>query len=114
MTGGTALSEFYLGHRLSFDLDLFTSEEALILPISYQIEKTCPDFDMSATVTRRFASYVEFLISKGDEQCGFRLGSPFRFQSPQIAEIGIMVNDFQDIKVDKLLAYFGRAEPGCN
>lgn len=32
LTGGTALSEFYFGHRRSFDLDLFTSEKDLILP----------------------------------------------------------------------------------
>jgi len=25
LTGGTALAEFYLGHRKSFDLDLFTT-----------------------------------------------------------------------------------------
>ncbi len=29
LTGGTALAEFYLGHRYSFDLDLFTGEPAL-------------------------------------------------------------------------------------
>jgi len=27
LTGGTALSEFYLKHRLSEDIDLFTKEE---------------------------------------------------------------------------------------
>ncbi len=37
LTGGTALAEFYLGHRFSFDLDLFTAEEPLILPVSYQV-----------------------------------------------------------------------------
>jgi len=31
LTGGTALAEFYLHHRISFDLDLFTSENQLIL-----------------------------------------------------------------------------------
>lgn len=36
LTGGTALAEFYLGHRQSFDLDLFTTEERLIVPFSYQ------------------------------------------------------------------------------
>ncbi len=30
LTGGTALSEFYLGHRLSFDLDLFTNEHEML------------------------------------------------------------------------------------
>lgn len=27
LTGGTALSEFYLQHRLSYDIDLFTEKE---------------------------------------------------------------------------------------
>ena len=30
LTGGTALSVFYLAHRLSEDFDLFTSDEPLI------------------------------------------------------------------------------------
>jgi hypothetical protein len=35
LAGGTALAEYYFGHRLSVDLDLFTAEESLILPVSY-------------------------------------------------------------------------------
>jgi len=38
LAGGTALAEYYLGHRLSFDLDFFTGEASLVLPYSYQIE----------------------------------------------------------------------------
>ena len=34
LTGGTALAEFYLGHRRSLDLDLFTAEQGLIVPFS--------------------------------------------------------------------------------
>ncbi len=37
LAGGTALAEYYLGHRLSFDLDFFTGEATLILPQSYLI-----------------------------------------------------------------------------
>jgi len=33
------LAEFYLGHRKSFDLDLFTSEKELILPFSRILEE---------------------------------------------------------------------------
>lgn len=40
------MAEFYLGHRLSFDLDLFTSEASLILPISYEIEKLIASKDL--------------------------------------------------------------------
>ena len=41
LTGGTALAEYYLGHRLSIDLDFFTGVDNLILPTSYQIENAC-------------------------------------------------------------------------
>ena len=30
LAGGTALAEYYLGHRLSFDLDYFTGTENLV------------------------------------------------------------------------------------
>ena len=33
LTGGTALSEFYLKHRLSEDIDLFSEKEINTLPI---------------------------------------------------------------------------------
>lgn len=42
LTGGTGLAEFYLGHRVSFDLDLFTGEAGLVLPFSYRVEAACP------------------------------------------------------------------------
>ena len=34
LTGGTALAEFYLGHRLSSALDFFTAQAGLIIPFS--------------------------------------------------------------------------------
>ena len=56
LTGGTALTEFYLGHRLSFDLDLFTSDQELILPTSYQIEELFAASGLEVAIIRRFAS----------------------------------------------------------
>jgi predicted nucleotidyltransferase component of viral defense system len=38
LTGGTALTEFYLAHRKSFDLDIFTTEKALVIPFSRAFE----------------------------------------------------------------------------
>lgn len=113
LTGGTALAEYYLGHRLSFDLDLFTAEESLILPVSYQVEKMGAANDLSIAVIRRFNSYVEFLVKQENEslKIDLALDSPFRLAPLEQAEIGIKVNAFLDIKADKLLAYFGRAEP---
>lgn len=112
LTGGTALAEYYLGHRISLDLDFFTSVEDLILPVSYQLEKLSSP-TLQVTVIRRFATYVEFLVSDHQEnlKVDLALDSPFRFEQPILTREGIWVNDYQDLRVDKLLAYYGRAEP---
>lgn len=113
LAGGTALAEYYLGHRLSFDLDYFTGTENLVLPLSYQIETACQKRELSLKVMRRFSTFVELLVEKGDEslKIDLALDSPYRFDSPLISQHGIYVNDYPDLRVDKLLAYFGRSEP---
>jgi hypothetical protein len=113
LAGGTALSEYYLGHRLSFDLDYFTGTENLILPLSYQIETACPPKGISLKIIRRFSSFVELLVEKGGEslKIDLALDSPYRFEKPILSREGIFINDYRDLRVDKLLAYFGRAEP---
>ena len=113
LTGGTALAEFYLGHRTSYDLDFFTSQEPLILPFSYQIDALGQEHGIQVSVMRRFATYVEFTVRQGQEslRVDLALDSPFRFGQPHLSEHGIYVNPWQDLKVDKLLAYYGRAEP---
>jgi hypothetical protein len=65
------------------------------------------------SVTRRFTTYVEFLVARGDERLKVDLAqdSPFRLKPPVQTAIGICVSDLSDLKVDKLLAYYGRAEP---
>jgi len=113
LTGGTALAEYYLSHRLSFDIDLFTAEGELILPVSYQVQEKCSYRGLDISVTRRFASYVEFVLSQGENvlKVDLALDSPFRFEPPIETDLGVLVNDFQDLKIDKVLAYYGRAEP---
>lgn len=113
LAGGTALAEYYFGHRLSYDLDLFTAEGSLILPLSYQIEALGPQAGLGIAVMRRFASYVEFLVTQGDEKLKVDLAqdSPFRLQPLALVPDGIYVSSLADLCVDKLLAYYGRAEP---
>lgn len=59
LTGGTALAEFYLGHRKSFDLDLFTAEKGLIVPFSRVLEEKLKK-EFSVGVVRRFESFADF------------------------------------------------------
>jgi hypothetical protein len=113
LTGGTALAEFYLGHRLSYDLAFFTGIEGLVLPTSYEIEKLGSLFEFDITVTRRFTTYVEFTVGQAGEslRVDLALDSPFRFAPPFQSSHGVYVNNYQDLRVDKFLAYYGRAEP---
>jgi hypothetical protein len=113
LTGDTALAEYYLGHRLSYDLDLFTSEADLIVPFSYRLEQAAQSDGMQVVVVRRFASFVEFQISQGEDQLkiDLALDVSFRFAPTELSDTGVWVNDFQDIQTYKSLAFFGRAEP---
>ena len=112
LTGGTALADFYFGHRLSYDLDLFTTKKELVFPFSRVIEKKLKG-EFSINITRRFQTFVEFELSKKNEAVRIQLAydSPFRFAEPLKSDLGIKVNDYKDITVDKFLAFFGRAEP---
>ncbi|MDI6769381.1 MAG: nucleotidyl transferase AbiEii/AbiGii toxin family protein [Anaerolineales bacterium] len=113
LAGGTALAEYYFGHRLSFDLDIFTGVDGLVLPTSYQIEKVFAEHGLQIQVTRRFSSFAQFLFTQGQDSLKIDLAfdSPYRFEPPVLTETGVYVNDYADLRVDKLLAYFGRAEP---
>lgn len=113
LTGGTALAEYYLGHRLSYDLDFFTGMDELVQPVSFQLEKLAKKQSIDIQVVRRFSTYVEFMVSYQGERLkvDLALDSPFRFQPTLTCEPGFQVNNFTDLCVDKLLAYYGRAEP---
>lgn len=113
LTGGTALAEFYLGHRYSYDLDLFTTQAELVLPFSYQLEKRIKESDLQVSIVRRFTSFVQFLITQGTESLKVDLAydSPIRLATPEVSSLGIMVNDYLDLQADKTLAFFGRVEP---
>jgi len=113
LTGGTALAEFYLGHRLSYDLDLFTVKPDIILPFSRDMERRCHASGFQLNPIRRTHTFAEFNLKMEKEESKVELAydSPFRFKKPSATVYKINVNDYDDLIVDKLLAFFGRAEP---
>ena len=115
LTGGTALAEFVLGHRLSFDLDFFSGEQPLILPFSHSLEQAYRRAGWEVSVVRRFATFVEFLLARGGGKSWYvDLASRFPFQARNpclVSEYGVAVNGYKDLVADKVLAYYGRAEP---
>ena len=54
LTGGTALSEFYLRHRLSEDLDLFSEEEVKPGMIEAFLKKISPKLKVSKIIKEHY------------------------------------------------------------
>ena len=113
LTGGTALSAFYLYHRKSNDLDFFTSIEELILPFSIKLEETLRKKGIEVERRRGFHSFVELFVSSHNVSTVIHiaLDSPFRFEPPGVSEEfpELKVDSLPDLASNKLLALFGRA-----
>ena len=87
LTGGTALSRFYLAHRKSNDLDFFTSEEELIQPFSLKIEDVLDKAGLDVERKRGFRSFVELMVSaqSGSTIIHLALDSSFRLDPVIVA-----------------------------
>lgn len=111
LTGGAALVGFYLGHRETNDLDLFTLENeidngfaiagdvARALSASIEAIQTAPDF-------RRL------LVKRGDKAVVVDLVREYVFQlEPEKREIGgIRIDSAEEILANKLCALLSRSE----
>jgi len=80
LTGGTALAEFFFGHRRSYDLDFFTHEEGLIIPFSRIVESYLRS-KYTLHIIRRFGSFLELEVQRESDivRLHFAYDSPFRF-----------------------------------
>jgi hypothetical protein len=110
LTGGTALAEFYIGHRKSFDFDFITDQDGLIIPLAKKLQETLRK-EFEAEITREWNTFVEMKFQKNSEIMKFHLAydTPFRLQPPVKLD-KIILNNYLDLIVDKLSAFFGRCE----
>lgn len=113
LTGGTALSRFYLGHRKSDDLDFFTSEGELLQPVSLKIEEALRKTGADVERQRGFRSFIELIVRVPPESTIIHLAldSPYRLDPTVMpAEFpGLRIDGLRDLAANKLLALFGRA-----
>jgi predicted nucleotidyltransferase component of viral defense system len=114
LTGGTALSAFYLEHRLSLDMDFFTEEEGQVPRVATLLEDLVSKLRGRLEVKRSFRSYLEFFITRGEEtlRCDFAMDSPYRLRQKIFKEeYGIYVDNVLDISCNKLSALYDRSDP---
>lgn len=109
-TGGTALSEFYLQHRYSYDLDFFTEEKSTlnidaILSFLHSLP-TLKDVRYEKIYDRRI-----FFLNFADENLKIEFSLyPFESVAEKMSVKGLLVDSFSDLFVNKLAAPADRNE----
>lgn len=107
LTGGTALSAYYLKHRISDDLDLFTHSIELN-DVERILEDALKNAKISFSHQRSSSTFRRYLIEE-TLQLDLVRDIDFRVGSPQLID-GTMVDDIKNIAVNKVLAIYGRLD----
>ena len=104
LTGGTALAEFYLYHRLSEDLDFFSEKEFSVLPIRSFIKKTETALKAKKVDYQNFLGlHTFFLHLKGKERLKVDFNYyPFPRILKGLKSKNIMIDSDYDIGVNKI------------
>ena len=113
LTGGTALAEFYLQHRYSDDIDFFTNEKDFPQLVVESAAK-----EIGSIIGAREIEYkklydrrIFFFKKDGDELKMEFTQYPFlHLQQPQNNN-QLLVDSFEDIAANKLMALIDRIEP---
>src|SRR6266481_2328143 len=113
-TGGTALAEFYLQHRESDDLDVFTREGRDMRNDYREVMRVLNSEGMDILLRQENDQFVRFVVSGNSEA---EEGLKVEFcrdaggqMSPAITSGNIIVDSFEDIAVNKVCAIHGRTE----
>ncbi len=115
LMGGTALAEYYLGHRQSEDLDLFTLHDDAVVGAATRLAVAVPARIDGARVETQTVSPTlrRVWVSLPDEErvkLELIQDSPPRFEMPIVLD-GVPVASLTDIAVGKLGAFVARDEP---
>jgi predicted nucleotidyltransferase component of viral defense system len=113
-TGGTALAEFYLQHRQSDDLDLFTRAVRNIRNDYTEVRRVFDHEGLEVSAEREGDEFVRFFV-RGKDEAGTGLKVEFcrdagAQMSPAKTIGNIIVDSFEDIAVNKVCAIYGRTE----
>jgi hypothetical protein len=112
LTGGTALSAFYLQHRYSEDLDLFTLDGDAFDRVPLYVADTAARLTASVASLQVAPQFRRYKISRGEEAV---IVDFVREMVPQVSQQkndfdGIWVDTLPDIAANKVCTLLGRAE----
>jgi len=112
LTGGTALSAFYLQHRYSEDLDLFTLDGDAFDRVPLYVADTATKLAVSAASLQTAPQFRRYRLSRKGESV---IVDFVREVVPQLSEKknrfeGILVDTLDDITANKVCTVISRAE----
>ncbi|HEY4181432.1 MAG TPA: nucleotidyl transferase AbiEii/AbiGii toxin family protein [Kofleriaceae bacterium] len=111
LTGGAALAGFYLKHRLTDDLDLFTTDDDAFGRGRYVLEDVAASLGGRVEIRQQAPRFLRAVLVRGDDGVVVDLvrdGRQLHAEKPVIDEIRIDAAD--EILVNKLTTLIGRAE----
>jgi predicted nucleotidyltransferase component of viral defense system len=114
LSGGTALAAYFLGHRLSEDLDLFTATPRAVGTAVAALAAPLAAAGFAVETVRSFPTFAELRVTAAGEATRIDLAedTPFRLApvTPGGAE-GLALDSLEDLAANKLAALFDRADP---
>ena len=112
LTGGSALGLFYLHHRRSYDLDLFSTAKVDGMEIHNTVRRAAEQIGAACESLRTAPDYHRFRLARGDEREILDLVIDHAPQvDPDKAEFGnIRVDTIREITANKLTTLLSRSE----
>ncbi|MBI5122620.1 nucleotidyl transferase AbiEii/AbiGii toxin family protein [Candidatus Roizmanbacteria bacterium] len=113
LTGGTALSAFYLHHRLSIDLDFFCDQPFSYSELTIFLNTVEEKFNLQEVPAVKIFDRWQFTI-EGKEPVKLEFvyfNHEKKRLKPLGKDMGIFIDSLDDIAANKTLAYFDRNEP---
>lgn len=113
LTGGTALAAYYLHHRLSVDLDLFTLDDLALREADILVPQLAVDLGCRIGRARQTEHFRQFLLEpEADPPLQVDLVRDFGPQYGHHERHGdVIVDSIGNIGANKLTAILGRTEP---
>jgi len=112
LTGGTALAEFYLQHRYSEDLDLFTRKSGSLKEDFENFSELLTSLGLIVVSQSIVEEYARFLVFAEDQKdmglkVEFAKAAGARMAPPEVHG-HVLVDSFEDIAVNKICAILNR------
>jgi len=111
-TGGTAPAAFYLAHRLSEALHLFTGSDGAAARMKTEFGAMTAEHGFVTTTARSFPTFLDASVQFDQERVAVHLAldTPYRLEQPvERRDVPLRVESALDLAENKPAALYGRA-----